>query len=164
MYILLKHGHIKIPMTSADYDSAFLFFESNKQFWAWAMPQCSGILRPFNYSGMIICPNFIEQICKHWSNGCEQNKPLDILTLDFFGQHWSSQKVLLNSGLMDKNLGLSREMEDEKGMTVNRLIRLYKPPGYYLFMSLLNKRLNFCVYIGLIITVFSFSFQFPFSS
>ena len=121
-------------------------------------------LEHFIYSGMLICPNFIEQIQKHWSTGCEKNKPLDVMILDLFGQYQSSRKVLLNSKLIDKILGLSREMEDEKGIILNRLISLYKPQGCYLLMPFLNKRPNFCFYVGLIIIMFSFSFQFPFSS
>ena len=86
------------------------------------------------------------------------------MILDLFGQYQNSRKVLLNSKLIDKILGLSREMEDEKGIILNRLISLYKPQGCYLFMPFLNKRPNFCFYVGLIIIMFSFSFQFPFSS
>lgn len=92
-----------------------------KQFSSEATLQWLKYLDHFIYSGMIICPNFIEQIQKHWSNDSEKNKPLDVMILDLFGQCQSSQEVLLNSKLIDKILGLSREMEDEKGIILNRL-------------------------------------------
>lgn len=130
------YGHMKIPVTFV----VTLHFYSLSQT---VLVRSYTAMTPkyldhFIYSGMIICSNFIEQIQKHWSNGCEKNKPVDVMILYLFGQYQSSQKVLLNSKLIDKNLGLSREMEDEKGIILNRLISLYKPQGCYLFMPFLN--------------------------
>lgn len=130
------YGHMKIPVTFV----VTLHFYSLSQtvFVRSYTAMTPKYLDHFIYSGMIICSNFIEQIQKHWSNGCEKNKPVDVMILYLFGQYQSSQKVLLNSKLIDKNLGLSREMEDEKGIILNRLISLYKPQGCYLFMPFLN--------------------------
>lgn len=156
------YGHMKIPVT---FVVTLHFYSLNQTVFVRSYTAMTlKYLDHFIYSGMIICPNFIEQIQKHWSNGCEKNKPLDVMILDLSGQYQSSQKVLLNSKLLDKNLGLSREMEDEKGIILNRLTSFHKPQGCYLFMPSLNKRPNFCICIGLTIIMFSFSFQFPFSS